>query len=112
MKMSLGAFAHQDIPFEKILEAVNPKRDLSYTPLFQVALAFENVPRGDLELPDLSLEFMNPEPSISLYDLSLIIEDFPEGIFFTYRTDIFEASTIERWADNFQVTTGKYSCKS
>ena len=100
---ALGAFAHQDIPFEKILEAVNPRRDLSYTPLFQVALAFENVPRGDLELPDLSLEFMKPEPSISLYDLSLIIEDFPEEVFFTYRTDIFEASTIKRWADNFLI---------
>ncbi len=101
---ALGAFANQDIPFEKLILILKPKRDLSYTPLFQVALSFEAMPKDYLELPNLSFEILPPHPLVSLYDLSLIVEEYSEKIkiIFTYRTDIFEASTIERWAHNFK----------
>ncbi|UCD34367.1 MAG: non-ribosomal peptide synthetase, partial [Nitrospiraceae bacterium] len=65
----LGAFAHQDIPFEKLLEILHPGRDISHTPLFQVALSFENMPKVPLDLPNLSFEFIAADPSVSLYDM-------------------------------------------
>ncbi|MGC2061394.1 MAG: condensation domain-containing protein, partial [Thermodesulfovibrionales bacterium] len=102
-QIALGAFANQDVPFEKLLEVLNPRRDSRHTPLFQVALSFENMPKAILDLPNLSFEFMPLDPSVSLYDMTLIVTEITDGmeICFTYRSDIFDASTIKRWAGNF-----------
>ncbi|HBH61238.1 MAG TPA: non-ribosomal peptide synthetase, partial [Nitrospiraceae bacterium] len=99
-----GAFDHYDMPFEKLVEVLNPPRDPGHTPLFQVALAFEDMPSITPELPDLNFEMLDSETSVSLYDLTLIITEFSGDIrlSFIYRTDLFEAATIQRMARNFR----------
>jgi amino acid adenylation domain-containing protein len=102
--VNMGAFAHQDVPFEKLIEALKPKRALSHTPFFQAALSFNTIPKTTFELPGMSFEFMSLENRASLYDLSLIINDTADGmeVCFSYRTDIFNASTIMQWACTFR----------
>lgn len=101
---AMDAFAHCDMPFEKLVEVLNPQRDPGRTAIFQVALAFEDEPEISCELPDLSFEFLDSETSVSLYDLSLLIAESAGDmrLTFVYRTDIFNASTIHRLASNFQ----------
>ena len=97
----LDAFAHQDLPFERLVEDVQPARDLSRNPVFQVALALQNAPFEDLELPGLSLESV-PSPSNSTrFDLELHLwENDQNGLdgFLFYSTDLFDADTAQRMA--------------
>jgi len=72
--VALGAHAHQDLPFEKLVEELRPERSLSYTPLFQVMFAL-NVPREVIELADLKLVSLDVESGTSKFDLSLIMEE-------------------------------------
>ncbi|WP_235217099.1 non-ribosomal peptide synthase/polyketide synthase [Archangium violaceum] len=102
---TLGAFAHQDIPFEKLVEELQPPRDLSRTPLFQVMFALQNAPASNLELPGLSLRALPPGELPSKFDLTLSLSDGPEG--FTgsleYCTDLFEHDTARRMVDHLRV---------
>ncbi|MBV9787291.1 MAG: AMP-binding protein, partial [Chloroflexi bacterium] len=101
---ALDAYAHQDVPFEQIVEAVQPERDLSRTPLFQVMFTLQNMPRGGVALPDLRLEPLAVESHSAKFDLSLTLLETPGGLTgnIEYRTDLFAAATIERMADHFQ----------
>src|SRR6185295_1384600 len=96
---ALEAYAHQDLPFEKLVEELHPKRDLSRNPLFQVSLMLRNVPAGDLELAGLSVEFLGRGiRETAKFDLSVGIEERESGLRVRalYATDLFDRATIER----------------
>ncbi|HEY0601852.1 MAG TPA: amino acid adenylation domain-containing protein, partial [Herpetosiphonaceae bacterium] len=100
----LDAYAHQDVPFELLVETLQPERDLSRTPLFQVMFTLQNTPRTSIDLPDLTLEPVAVEVSTAKFDLSLILSEQPNGLLGTieYRSDLFAATTIERLVGHYQ----------
>ncbi|HEY1231639.1 MAG TPA: amino acid adenylation domain-containing protein, partial [Ramlibacter sp.] len=98
---ALGAQAHQDLPFEQLVEALQPERNMSHTPLFQ---AMFNVMQGDgaarIDLPGLAQQPVTCDDGTAHFDLSLDIVE-RAGQFdaaFTYSTDLFDAATVERFA--------------
>ncbi|WP_425303655.1 amino acid adenylation domain-containing protein, partial [Nocardia wallacei] len=103
----LQAFAHADIPFERLVEVLNPPRSTAHHPLFQVGLSFQNLARTAVELPGLSIEGVDADLEVSQFDLHLIVADgydehgHPAGIggHFTYATDLFDAATAAGFAD-------------
>ncbi|HVF42756.1 MAG TPA: condensation domain-containing protein, partial [Pyrinomonadaceae bacterium] len=97
-EVSLGAFVHQDLPFDKVVEALRPERDLGRNPLFQVMFGFSNAPMRDFELPGLTLSPVEYEKGTAVFDLSLYLLDTEQGIMGTlrYSTDLFDDSTVER----------------
>ncbi|RDI51834.1 non-ribosomal peptide synthase/polyketide synthase, partial [Nocardia mexicana] len=105
----LQAFAHADVPFERLVEVLNPVRSTAHHPLFQVGLSFQNLGRTSLELPGLSLSGVDYDTQLSQFDLHLIVSDSydesgaPAGIggVLTYATDLFDAATVEHFADRF-----------
>ena len=102
---ALGAYAHQDLPFEMLVDALQPHRDLRQSPLFQVMFMLN--PAGNapsLPLADLKFERVATETGISLFDLTLILNEGPEGIAggVEYNADLFDESTIARMMRHFQ----------
>src|ERR1044072_3466603 len=100
----LGAYAHQDLPFEKLVEELQPERSLNHTPLFQVSFALQNIPVDERSLPGLSLSVMQTGHVTSKFDLTLLVaEDACElkGSL-EYNSDLFDAVTIERLAEHFK----------
>jgi len=89
--MTVGAYAHQDLPFEHLLEALQPARDLSRTPLFQVFFNMLNLPGAEVSLPDLEVEFMSPPEVGAKFDLTLYVREPGERIAFgaVYNADLF-----------------------
>ena len=104
-EVTLEAYAHQDVPFERVVEELQPERDLSRNPLFQVLFALQNVPQYVIQLRDLSLEGVELNAATTRFDLELHIWDRPEGLNCTwvYSTDLFERETIARMATHYQV---------
>ncbi|KRD35527.1 hypothetical protein ASE35_20460 [Lysobacter sp. Root916] len=101
---TLEAFAHQELPFEQVVEAVQPARSLSHSPLFQVMLSLNNTPGGDaMELPGLTLSQVQSEHTIAKFDLSLSLNDGGTGLHggIDYAADLFDRSTVERFAGHF-----------
>jgi amino acid adenylation domain-containing protein/non-ribosomal peptide synthase protein (TIGR01720 family) len=102
---ALEAYSHQDIPFEYLVEQLNPSRSLSHSPLFQVMFALQNAPEETLELSGLKVTFLEPENTAAKFDLTLSITE-QGGVFFCdweYRTDLFRPGTITRMAEHFRV---------
>jgi amino acid adenylation domain-containing protein len=104
-EVALGAYEHQDLPFEKLVEELSPERDPGHNPLFQVSFALQNATRSQLELPELTLERLDVDNGTAKFDLSLSILEVPHGLKTTweYNTDLYEASRIERMMDQFEV---------
>jgi amino acid adenylation domain-containing protein len=104
-EISLGAYAHQDLPFEMLVEILKPERNLSYSPLFQVMFVLQNAPSSDLELPGLTLSPVKTEGSISKFDISLSLTSTQKGleIDWEYNIDLFEKDTIDRMANHFEI---------
>jgi amino acid adenylation domain-containing protein len=103
-EVCLGAYAHQDLPFEKLVEELHVERDLSRNPLFQVMFAFQNAPLSDLELPELSVSRMGVDSGTAKVDLTLHMAEGAGGLVgaLEYATDLFDASTVKRMVDHFQ----------
>ena len=103
-EVALGAYAHQDLPFEKLVDELQPQRSLSYTPLFQVMFALQNAPMSALELPGLSLSLLASESDSTKFDLTLLMTETAQGLVgnLEYNTDLFELSTISRMAEHLQ----------
>src|SRR5205807_13108 len=91
----LGAYAHQDLPFEKLVEELQPVRDLSRPPIVQVMFALQNVPLEMLELPELRLSHTGGEHATSKFDLTLFLHEAAGGLHGTveYAADLFERAT-------------------
>ena len=103
-QVCVGAYAHCDVPFEKLVEALQPQRSLSYTPLFQVMFALQNTPMPALELSGLTVSSLDSNNNTAKFDLSLYIEERGEASIATieYNTDLFEIATIARMSEHFQ----------
>ncbi len=101
---ALEAYVHQDLPFEKLVEELQPSRDLSYNPLFQVMFVLQNVPIPDISLSDVSVCYEESYNGTSKFDLTLFMEDSPQGLIATceYNTDLFNTDTITRMLRHFQ----------
>ncbi len=99
-EMTLDAHAHQDVPFEVLVEELQPARDMSLTPLFQVAFALQNVPQPELALPGLSVRQVNVQSGTAKFDLTLFLSETEQGLdgTFEYNTDLFDRATIQRMA--------------
>ncbi len=98
---TLAAYAHQDIPFEKLVAELQPQRDLSRQPLFQVTFMLQNTPRETLQLPALQWQGSGGGGAVAArFDLTLSLSETVEGLqgVFEYRTDLFDADTIVRWS--------------
>ncbi|RKH27986.1 non-ribosomal peptide synthetase, partial [Corallococcus sp. CA041A] len=96
----LEAYEHQEVPFEKLVEVLQPTRSLSHTPLFQTLLALQNVPTEHVHLPDLRLRRLEATHSTSKFDVSVFFTETSEGLLGTleYSTALFKQSTVERMA--------------
>jgi amino acid adenylation domain-containing protein len=103
---ALGAYAHQDLPFEKLVEALAPRRDPRYHPLFQVSFVLQNAPTSDQDFPGLRVEPVEIDSGIAklLLDFSVEEEGDQGGLSLSlrYRSDLFEAETIERMLQHYQ----------
>jgi len=106
-EVCLGAYAHQELPFEKLVEELQPNRHLSHTPLFQVMFALQNAPTPVLELGGVDSQPLSPfcvHNGATKVDLSLIMSETSQGLMaaFEYSTDLFEEATITRMLRHFQ----------
>lgn len=101
----LGAFANQDVPFEKLVEIFNTARDLSRQPLFQVMFVYQEFSNDDFMIPDVTVHRMDIENRNSKFDLTLFIEEEIDKLkgCIEYNTNLFDAETIARYAENFVV---------
>ncbi|HEY0553754.1 MAG TPA: amino acid adenylation domain-containing protein, partial [Thermoanaerobaculia bacterium] len=97
-EMALGAYGHQDLPFERLVEELQPARDLSRHPLFQVCFAMASTPWHALDLPGLTLGFVDAGAAVELYDLTLQITDTGQGLDarLSFNADLFDEATIVR----------------
>ncbi len=102
---ALQVFGHADVPFEKLVEELQPERNLSHNPLFQVMFALQQQGTGDLTMPGLRLSALPVSRRLAKLDLTLDMVERPDafGGYFEYSTDLFEAATIERLAGHFQL---------
>jgi len=100
---AVGAFAHQDLPFEKLISELQPQRSTSHTPIFQVMFVLHRVEAGDLKLADLSLSRIDVEQGTVMFDLVLGMQDAGKELcgYLNYSTDLFEAGTIRRMIRHF-----------
>ncbi|NBD17971.1 MAG: amino acid adenylation domain-containing protein [Cyanobacteria bacterium] len=103
-QVALEAYAHQALPFEQLVTELQPERDLSYHPLFQVMFAFQNVPQPTPNLSELSLTYQEIPSETAKFDLTLFIETTDSGTVatFEYNRDLFETGTIDRMLGHFQ----------
>ncbi|SFU42731.1 non-ribosomal peptide synthetase [Xenorhabdus koppenhoeferi] len=102
---ALEAYAHQDLPFEQLVEALKPPRSLSYSPIFQVMMSVDNTPgQQDIELPGTTISVINPTENISQFALSLSMNDTEEGLVgdLEYSSDLFDGASVERIASYLQ----------
>lgn len=102
---ALGAYAHQDLPFDQLVGVLQPERDPSRTPLFQVMFALQNAPLPALKSPELELTPMVPAHGTAKFELSLFIIESESGMqaILEYNADLFESATIDRMLAHFEV---------
>lgn len=102
-EMALNAYAHQDIPFDKLVEESQADRDLSRNPLFQIAFVLQNTPQAELDLPGIKTRLLSAQKATAKFDLTLIITKKSgelQGLL-EYNTDLFDAITVECLANHF-----------
>ena len=103
-EVALDAYAHQDVPFEKLVEELQPERDLSRNPLVQVFCVQQNLPSLKLEMAGLNAEVLEAELGTTKFDLTLYITETESGLLtaFEYSSELFEASTIKRMLGHYE----------
>jgi amino acid adenylation domain-containing protein len=102
-EMSLSAYTHQDLPFEMLVEALQPERNLSHTPLFQVMFALENTPLSEVKMSGLTIDSLPLEWGTAKFDLTLSMQNTETGLMgvWEYNTDLFNSETVERMNGHF-----------
>jgi len=100
----MGAYAHQEMPLEKLVEALQPQQSLSYTSLFQVMFIFHNTPTSPLTLSGLTLSPLKVGKGTAKFDLTLFMEDSGQSLTASlgYKTDLFDAAIITQMLEHFQ----------
>ena len=103
-KVTLEAYAHQDLPFEKLVEELKVERDSGQNPLFEVVFVLHNTPRSSLDVPDITFSSLDIDRGATQFDLILSMEEQPEGIrgSWSYNTNLFEDTTITGLLNKFQ----------
>jgi acyl carrier protein len=101
---ALGAYAHQDLPFEKLVEELRPERSLNHNPLFQVAFTLDQVPVRETKLADLTLTPVDGDKAMVQFELVMHLANSREGVIGTlqYQTDLFEADTMKGFREQFE----------
>ncbi|CAG0937718.1 fengycin family lipopeptide synthetase D [Thermoflexales bacterium] len=101
-EVTLGAYAHQDLPFDRLVDELHVPRELSRTPLFQVIFALQNAPMPAIQLPDLQIQPLETSSATAKFDLTLFMTETADGLLgqFEYNTDLFEAATLQRMAEH------------
>ncbi|HWM88912.1 MAG TPA: amino acid adenylation domain-containing protein, partial [Kofleriaceae bacterium] len=102
---ALGAYANQDVPFERLVEELAPRRDLGRQPLFQAMFVLQNAPMPELVAPGLSLAPVPVDTATSKFDLTLTLVPRPEGglwAAFEYASDLFDRDRVARMAEHFR----------
>ena len=102
-QLAFEAYAHQDIPFDQVIDELQPERDMSYSPIFQVAFDMQNMPLPAFEIPGLKITPKDLSRPIAKYDLYLSMEDNIAGLkgIIEYNNDLFLPSTVEQIAGHF-----------
>jgi amino acid adenylation domain-containing protein/non-ribosomal peptide synthase protein (TIGR01720 family) len=103
---TLGAYTHQDMPFDLLAEKLVPVRDPSLNPFFQLLFSMQNNPVADVTASgELTFELLQPEYETAKFDLTLLVSESGEGldVSWEYNTDLFEPETIQRLSDNYRV---------
>ena len=102
-EVSLEGYLHQDLPFEKLVDELQPERSLSHHPLFQVMFIFNNAPMPELKLPGLTMSGMDFHSGISKFDTTLIMMNSESGLrgVWEYNLDLFDTATAERMVGHF-----------
>ncbi|RCJ26208.1 non-ribosomal peptide synthetase [Nostoc minutum NIES-26] len=103
-QMTLQAYAHPDLPFEELVKALQPQRNLSHTPLFQVMFVLQNAPISEVKLAGLTISSLPVEGATAKFDLTLSMQNTATGLvgMWQYNADLFDAGTIERMSGHFQ----------
>jgi amino acid adenylation domain-containing protein len=101
--VTLGAFAHQDLPFEKLVEELQPERDMSRTPLFQVMFSLQNEPLPPPRLGGLVMKLIDDDMKTAQFDLTLDLMERDDGILcnLEFNTDLFDRETAERMLGHY-----------
>ena len=107
-RAALDAYAHQELPFEKLVEELQPERDTSHPPIFQVLFVLQENLAEQISFHGLTVKPLDFELGSAKFDLSMFMVEFPEGLTASieYNTDLFDRSTIERMLDHFETLLG------
>ena len=105
---ALGAYSHQDMPFDKLVEELQPERNLSHNPIVQVLFVMQNIPRQRRALAGLELSPFGAEITRSKFDLAVFMVESERGLAgqWLYSTDLFDPATIQRMARHFETLLG------
>ncbi|MFK4071137.1 MupA/Atu3671 family FMN-dependent luciferase-like monooxygenase [Streptomyces sp. NPDC029674] len=100
---ALGAFDHQDLPFEQLVEELQPERTLSYSPLFQHMFILQNATTESFRLPGFDARLEEVHTGTAKFDTTLIVEEGPDGLrgVLEFATDLYDAATARRWLDHW-----------
>lgn len=101
--VTLGAFANQDLPFERLVEELQPERTLSHTPLYQIAFIMQNAPMGAIRMPGLAISTVEADVDAQ-FDLTFELFDIPDSLEgrIVYSSDLFDLDTISRFVGHFK----------
>jgi aspartate racemase len=107
-EVALGAYAHQDVPFDKLVEELQPERSLSHNPLVQVLFVQQNTPRSAKQMPGLTVNWV-PMDVPSKFDMAVFVSETDKGLAnnWVYSCDLFDAATIARMARMYQLVLEK-----
>jgi amino acid adenylation domain-containing protein len=112
-QVALGAYAHQDVPFEKLVGELQLERELSHAPLFQAVFVLQNMPMGRLELTGLAIERLDVQRGTTQSDLYFSITETGQGLTGTlkYNSDLYDARLIERMLRDYEIILNEVSAR-